>query len=285
MRDVLNFRVVLVLFVAVALGALAALQGAELVKSKDGTVVGFKDTPRLPWDPRYHTHDPDRPWPKEVTPGPPTSPEPPSDAGVLFDGTDLSAWRPNKWKLTTAQPASTERGRGPGKYLVATEGDLVTKKAFGDCQLHLEWRAPDPPQGPQMNRGNSGVFFMRRYEVQIFDSHTEKIYADGIAGAIYGETPPMVHPLRPPGRWNSYDIVFTAPEFEGDEVEKPARVTMLFNGVLVHLNTEIHGPLAYRRIAPYEPHPDRQPLHLQAHGNPVQFRNIWIRPLDLEGDR
>jgi hypothetical protein len=115
----------------------------------------------------------------------------------------------------------------------------------------------------------------------VFDSYTEKIYPDGIAGAIYGETPPMVHPIRKPGEWNTYDIVFTAPEFEDGKLVEPARVTMFFNGVLVHLNTTIHGPVAWRRIALYEAHPEKLPLHLQAHGNPVRYRNVWIRPLDL----
>lgn len=246
----------------------------KLVKSKDGKAVGYKDTPTLPWtDNKYHKHDPDRALPKEVVPGQPSMQEKagtaPSDALVLFDGKDLAQWKPNKWKIDNGE-------------LLVTENDIETVQSFGDCQLHVEWRAPNPPQGEQMNRGNSGVFFMGRYEVQICDSHTEKIYPDGSAGSIYGETPPMVNATLPPGQWQSYDIIFTAPRFQDGKIAKPATVTMFHNGLLVHLNTEIHGPVAWRTIAQYEAHPDKQPLKLQAHGNPVRYRNIWIRPLDLE---
>lgn len=243
---------------------------ADLVKSKDGRAVGYKDTPILPWT-KYHKHDPDRPIPPKVTPGKPSCGDEvgtaPSDATVLFDGEDLSHWEPTDWKLEDGE-------------LVVTHGDLVSKQSFGDCQLHLEWAAPDPPRGPQMDRGNSGVFLMNRYEIQICDSYTETIYPDGSAASVYGETPPLVNAMRPPGKWQTYDILFTAPRFKDGKLVSPGRVTMLHNGVLVHLNTEIHGPCAHRVILPYEPHPDRQPLRLQAHGNPVRFRNIWIRPLD-----
>ena len=251
----------------------AGAQDAKLVKAKDGSgVVGYKDTPILPWA-GFHKHDPDRPLPKEVVPGKPSTQEKvgtaPADAIVLFDGTDTSQWQPNKRKIENGE-------------LIATEGDIYTKQSFGDCQLHVEWQAPDPPRGPQMNRGNSGVFFMNLYEVQIADSYTEKIYPDGSAAAIYGETPPLVNTTLPPGKWQTFDIIFTAPVFAGDKLVKPATVTMLHNGVLVHHNTEIHGPCAWRKIEPYTPHPAKQPLRLQAHGNPVRFRNIWVRPLDQQ---
>jgi hypothetical protein len=256
----------------VSLLIVSAGSAQELVQSRDGVAVGYKDTPVLPWA-KYHKHDPDRPLPPEVTPGGPSTAEragsAPSDARVLFDGTDLSQWQPSQWRIEDDE-------------LIVTEGDLVSRESFGDCQLHVEWQAPDPPRGPQMNRGNSGVFFMKRYEVQICDSYTEKIYPDGSAAAIYGETPPLVNATLPPGQWQTYDIVFTAPRFKDDKLVKPATVTMFHNGLLVHLNTEIHGPCAWRVIKPYEPHPAREPLVLQAHGNPVRFRNIWIRPLDLD---
>ena len=244
----------------------------ELVKSRDGVAVGYKDTPILPWT-KYHKHDPDRPLPPEVTPGKPSTQaevgSAPSDAIVLFDGKDLNHWQPSKWHIENDE-------------LVVTEGNLESKQSFGDCQLHLEWQAPDPPRGPQMNRGNSGVFFMKRYEVQVSDSYTEKIYPDGSAAAIYGETPPLVNATLPPGQWQTYDIIFTAPRFENEKLVKPARVTVFHNGLLVHLNTEIHGPCAWRVIKPYEPHAPQEPLVLQAHGNPVRYRNIWIRPLTFE---
>jgi hypothetical protein len=255
--------------------ASSAVAQDKLVKSKDGKAVGYKDTPILPWA-RYHKHDPDRPLPTEVVPGDPSTQEQvgtaPSDAIVLFDGTDTSQWQPNEWKIENGE-------------LEATKGDIDTKQSFGDCQLHLEWQAPDPPRGPQMNRGNSGVYLMSRYEVQIADSYTEKIYPDGSAAAIYGETPPMVNATLPPGKWQTYDIIFTAPVFDGDKLVKPATVTMFHNGLLVHHNTVIHGPCAWREIVPYELHPPKQPLRLQAHGNPVRFRNIWVRPLDLQSDK
>lgn len=247
----------------------------DLVKSQDGRAVGYKDTPILPWT-RWHKHDPDRPLPTVVNPGTPSLQDkvgtPPSDAIVLFDGEDMSQWQPNEWIVADGT-------------LTATKGDIETKLEFGDCQLHLEWQAPDPPQGSQMNRGNSGVFFMSRYEVQIADSYTEKIYPDGSAAAIYGETPPLANATLPPGQWQTYDIIFTAPVFEGDKVVKRGTVTMFHNGVLVHLNTEIMGPTAWRNIAEYEGHPAKQPLKLQAHANPVRFRNIWIRPLKWDENR
>ena len=252
-----------------------AAQGQELIKSQDGKAVGYKDTPILPWT-KWHKHDPDRPLPPEVTPGTPSLQDqvgtPPSDAIVLFDGKDTSQWQPNEWLV--------EDGT-----LTATKGDVETKLEFGDCQLHLEWQAPNPPQGSQMNRGNSGVFFMSRYEVQIADSYTEKIYPDGSAAAIYGETPPLVNATLPPGQWQTYDIIFTAPVFKGDRLAKPGTVTMLHNGVLVHLNTEIMGPTEWRTIAEYQAHPAKQSLKLQAHNNPVRFRNIWIRPLRWDHER
>ncbi len=264
------------LAIAGALLSPAGAQQAKLIKAKDGSgVVGYKDTPILPWA-GYHKHDPDRPLPKEVVPGKPSAQEKvgsaPSDAIVLFDGTDTSQWQPNKWKIEDGE-------------LEATEGDIYTTQSFGDCQLHVEWQAPDPPRGPQMNRGNSGVYFMSRYEVQISDSYTEKVYPDGSAAAIYGETPPLVNATLPPGKWQTYDIIFTAPVFEDDKLVKKATVTMFHNGLLVHHNTEIHGPCAWRKIEPYTAHPARQPLRLQAHGNPVRFRNIWLRPLNPQPDK
>lgn len=244
----------------------------ELVPSEDGEVMGYTDTEMLPWAPDYHKHDPNRPWPTDIDPGELTHPHepavsPPADAIVLFDGEDTSAFHAHDWEV--------ENG-----VLVAYEDDIVTRESFGDCQLHLEWMAPDPPRGDLTDRGNSGVLMMERYEIQIFDSYTEKIYPDGIAGAIYGETPPMVHPIRPPGQWNSFDILFTAPVFENGAVTRPATVTMHFNGILVHYNQVIHGPVEWREIAEYEPHPPEQPLRIQEHSNPVRFRNIWIRPME-----
>ena len=222
---------------------------------------------------KYHVHDPDRPVPKHVVTDPSTTRDKPgrapSDAIVLFGGGDLSSWEPSSWKV--------DRG-----YAEAGQGALTTKQAFGGCQLHLEWMAP-AMQSSLMNRGNSGVILMGLYEIQIFDSHpmhAEQIYPDGQAAAIYGQTPPLVNACRRPGQWQTFDIVFRAPVFEGEKLLGRAAVTMFHNGVLVHPGQEITGPMAHRRIVPYRPHVARLPLVLQGHGSPVRFRNIWIRPLD-----
>jgi len=274
-------RVTCCLVLVALLGSAAAVAVAaehKLItrKTASGVIVGYKDTPLLPSTGGvYHVHDPDRPVPKYVTPGRPSTDdqpgEAPSDAIVLFDGEDLSKWQPSEWKVADG---SVEAGHG----------SLETKEAFGDCQLHVEWMAPTAPPSRLMTRGNSGVVLMGRYEIQIFDSHpdhTEQPYPDGQAASVYGQTPPLVNACRRPGQWQSYDIIFTAPVFDGDKLIKPATVTMLHNGVLVHLNQKITGPVAHCQIAPYRPHPAKLPLVLQGHGSPVRFRNVWIRPLSL----
>ena len=243
----------------------------ELVQAQDGSgVVGYKTTPIQPWS-KFHVHDPDRPEPPKVTPA--DSPlterpaKPPSDAIVLFAGTDTSAWKPNQWKV--------EDG-----CLVATEGPMATKQEFGDCQLHVEWMVPPEPTDSLWNRGNNGVFLLGAIEVQVFDSYTTKIYPDGQAAAIYAQTPPLVNACRPPGQWQSFDILFTAPVLtEEGNVAQPARITMLHNGVLVHLNQEIYGSTPHLRLASYDGISPRGPISLGAHHCPVRFRNIWIRPL------
>jgi hypothetical protein len=246
-------------------------------KTDFGTIVGYRDTPLQPWTgDKYHVHDPDRPVPKPVVPGRPSTQDQvgsaPSDAIVLFDGKDLSQWEPSEWKVKDG-------------YVEAGQGSLVTRRAFGDCQLHVEWMAPTEPPAHLMSRGNSGVILMRQYEIQIWDSypgHAEHIYPDGQAASIYGQTPPLVNACLAPGQWQSFDIMFTAPVFEGDKLVKPAFVTMCHNGVLVHLNQQIMGPMAHRQIVPYQPHPAKLPLELQGHSSPVRFRNVWIRPLETE---
>ncbi|UCC97033.1 MAG: DUF1080 domain-containing protein [Phycisphaerales bacterium] len=239
----------------------------KLVRAKDGSgIVGYKDTPILPWC-GYHVHDPDRPAPPKVTPGPAAAAAAPSDALVLFDGTDLSQWKPSDWKIENGE-------------LIAVSGELTTKQAFGDCQLHLEWQAPDPPQGHMFDRGNNGVMLMGLFEIQIYDSWTEKLYPDGQAASVYGQTPPRVNACRRPGRWQSFDILFVAPVFKGGTLEKPAHVTVLHNGILVHHNQQIYGPTGHRILPRYDkPIPEKLPLSLSAHNNPVRFRTIWLRPL------
>jgi Domain of Unknown Function (DUF1080) len=201
---------------------------------------------------------------------------PPSDAIVLFDGSSLSGWRSAD---SSSQPA---RWRVADGYVevVAGTGNIATARGFGDVQLHIEWMAPTPVEGEGQGRGNSGVFLMSIYEVQVLDSYQNTTYADGHAAAIYGQYPPLVNPSRPPGEWQTYDIAFTAPRFTGgNTLDKPAVVTVLHNGVLVHNGTAFFGPTAHRKIDPYTPDTAKGPLVLQDHGNPVRFRNVWIRPL------
>jgi hypothetical protein len=249
-------------------GAGAAFAASDLVKAKDGSgVYGYKDTPKLPWC-EWLCHDPDRPAPKRVDPGPPAPPAPvPGDAVVLFDGRDLARWQDAKgWKVVDG-------------CLVAGQGDLRSKEEFGDAQIHVEFMGPVDFEGPWYNRGNNGVSLLGLYEIQIFDSWNEKLYPDGQCAAIYGQTPPLVNVTRPPGQWQSFDILFTAPRFEGEKLLAPARVTVLHNGVLVHLNEEIHGTTGHRIAPKYEPKLSRGPLALAGHNCPVKFRNIWVRRL------
>lgn len=236
--------------------------------------VGYSDTPFLPGG-RWRVHDAQRPVPPEVQVVPADDGPRPSDAIVLFDGTNLDAWsggdgRPAQWKLIH------------GAAEVNGTGNIRTKQEFGDCQLHLEWRTPDEAENTSQGRGNSGVFLMGRYEIQILDSYQNRTYADGQAAALYGQKPPDVNVCLPPGQWQSYDIVFRAPRFDGEKLLRPARVTVMHNGAVVHDHVEILGATAHRAVAQYVPHPPQGPLVLQDHGNPVQFRNIWLRPLPGE---
>lgn len=232
---------------------------------------GYDNTPLIPGG-QYLVHDKKRPQPRIVTPGGGAN-QPPSDAVVLFDGTDLSGW------------ISRKEGPAPWKVedgymeVVPRSGDIESKEHFGDCQLHLEWAVPTEISGDSQGRSNSGVFLMGRYEIQVLDCYENPTYADGTTGAIYGEFPPLVNACRKPGEWQSYDIVWQGPRFEGDKVVRPARVTVFLNGVLLHHAQELFGPTGHRDVYPYVPHPETGPLGLQDHGNPVRFRNIWYRPL------
>jgi hypothetical protein len=226
-------------------------------------------------DPAWRIHDTTRPKPPIITPAPLDQPgAPPSDATVLFDGGDLSEWcgmdgnRPG-WIV---KDGAMECVRGSGY--------IRTLQNFGDCQLHIEWAAPVPPQGTSQGRGNSGVFLMGLYEVQVLDSYENKTYADGQAGALYAQYPPLVNATRPPGQWQTYDIVFARPRFDAKgNVAEPARVTVLHNGVLVQNHRPLTGPTAWMQRQSYTAHPDKLPISLQDHGNPVRFRNIWVREL------
>jgi hypothetical protein len=235
---------------------------------------GYTDTPRLP-DTEYCVHDPDRPKPPSVEPGGATTTPPPSDATVLFDGTDLGRWE----GADGGDPAWTIRD---GSVTVEPgAGDIRTTESLGDCQLHLEWAAPAAVSGDGQGRGNSGVFLMDRYEIQVLDNHDNPTYADGYAGAVYGQFPPLVNACREPGAWQSYDILWRGPRFDGDEVERPARMTVFHNGMVVQDGTDLLGPTTHRDVLDYEPHSPAAPLRLQDHGDRVRFRNIWYRPLSV----
>lgn len=240
--------------------------------------LGFTDTPVLPGLP-YHVHDPARPHPPVVTPAAQPG-GPPSDAIVLFDGRDLSHWTNTRSSITRAG-GTDQTWKLAGGYVevVPGTGDLTTKESFGDCQLHIEWASPAEVKGNSQGRGNSGVLLMSRYEVQVLDSSNNPTYADGQAGAIYGQWPPLANATRKPGEWQSYDIVFEAPRFDGEKLVKPAYITVFLNGVVLHNRKESMGPMVYRQVAHYTPHPAEAPLALQNHNNPVRYRNIWIRRL------
>jgi len=164
--------------------------------------------------------------------------------------------------------------------VVPGSGGIATRETFGDVQVHLEWAAPAARRGNSQNRGNSGLFLMGLYEIQILDNHDNPTYADGTAGAIYGQWPPLVNPLRPAGEWQSYDVVFEAPRFEGATLVKPAFVTVFVNGVVVHNRKPSMGPMVWRNVAKYEPHPAEGPIGLQDHDHPVRYRNFWARRLE-----
>jgi hypothetical protein len=245
-----------------------------------GESVGFAQP-----DPNWLDHDRDRPQPPVVSPTTASTQEqpgkPPSDATVLFDGTDLAQWvsmdgSPTKW---IARDGYMECVKGSGY--------IRTLQCFGDCQLHIEWATPSPAHGEGQGRGNSGVFLgLDRYEIQVLDSFGNKTYADGSAGAVYGQYPPLVNVSRPPGRWQTYDIIYTAPRFDAEgKLLSPARLTVFHNGVLIQNNVELTGPTNWLDRAPYQAHPEKQPIALQDHGNPVRYRNIWVRELGKPGKK
>jgi hypothetical protein len=255
---------------------IAASFAAALSAHAQQAPTGYTDTPTIPGS-KWRVHDDARPRPPVITSGScgsATAPgSPPSDAVVLFDGTSLAAWRtetgaPAKWKV---QDGYME--------VVGGSGDIVTKEDFGDSQLHVEFRTPSPPKGNSQERGNSGVFLFGIYEVQVLDSFNNPTYADGQASAIYGQSPPLVNASRPPGEWQIYDIVYTGPRFNDGKVAVPGFVTVFHNGVITQNHTQILGATKHRVLPMLIVHGPKGPIKLQDHGNPVRFRNIWIRPL------
>ncbi len=230
----------------------------------------------------YEPHDGRRPQPTVITPAVASTQDQvgkaPSDAIVLFDGKDLSQWESAKtggeapWKVVDGVIECT-----PGS------GYIQTKQKFADAQVHVEWREPEGLQGRSQGRGNSGVFLQGLYEVQVLDNYNSETYADGMAGSVYGQYPPLANACLPQGQWQTYDIVFHAAKYADGKVTKPARLTVFFNGVLVQDDSDLIGPTGHHMLATYPASlPDKGPLQLQDHANPIRFRNIWVRELPAE---
>jgi hypothetical protein len=245
--------------------------------------LGSRSGPMLPGQP-WRVHDVRRPRPAMVTPGELSTYEkpgtPPSDAIVLFDGTDLSQW----CHISSDDPDQMLEAQWKvkdGYFEVAPNtGSLQTIDNFGSCQLHIEWQAPAEVRGDSQGRGNSGIYFMGEFEVQVLDSFNNRTYADGQAGALYGQYPPMVNASRKPGEWQIYDILFQAPKFSLDgELERPALVTVIHNGIFLHNAREYVGKSGGGVLPKYDVITPAAPIRLQDHGNPVRFRNVWLRPL------
>jgi 3-keto-disaccharide hydrolase/Domain of unknown function (DUF3471) len=228
----------------------------------------------------WKAHDLNRAQPEIVKPAyEEYSVKAPSDAIFLFDGTNFSDWvdkdgKPSRW---LAKDDYFECVKGTGY--------IYSKKKFGDVQLHIEWATPSPAHGTSQDRGNSGVFLMGKYEVQVLDSYQNITYPDGQAGAVYGQYPPLVNASLPPGHWQAYDIIFRRPHFSSlGYLEKPARITVFHNGILVQDNVKLWGETEWLQHRPYKDHPDRLPLALQDHDHPVRYRNIWVRDLEREAE-
>jgi len=237
-------------------------------------IAGFQDTPMEP-NGFWHVHDPARPQSEVVAPGAFSAmATPPSDATVLFDGKDLSQWMDSQ-----GNPAPWLIQEGAA---ITTKGDIFTRQNFGDIQMHLEFREPLPAAGKGQHRGNSGIFFMGRYEIQVLDCFENQTYPDGATGAIYAQHPPLANACRPPGEWQTYDIVFTAPRFGGHgEVITPAYATVILNGVVVQNHQAFRGTTTHCAVGDYTPHEATGPIGLQYHLNAVAFRNIWVRPIPM----
>ncbi|HWD18902.1 MAG TPA: DUF1080 domain-containing protein [Verrucomicrobiae bacterium] len=262
---------------ALTIVAASALAGMVSPAQAENT-NGYTDTPMLPSG-KWHVHDPARPAPPVVTPGKTFSDGAgaPSDATVLFDGTDLSKWSGEKgearWKVENGYMEVA-----PGT------GQITTKDKFGDFQLHLEFAEPEEVHGNSQERGNSGVFLHGIYEIQVLDCYDNPTYSDGQTASIYGQSTPLINACRKPGEWQTYDIVFEGPRFDGDKkLTRPARVTVIHNGIVVQNHQPILGPTGHRTLSKYTgKEPERGPLALQDHHNKVRYRNIWIREIQDE---
>jgi hypothetical protein len=258
-------------FVLLALGAAAFARADE----KDGKPfpLGYTDTPPIFQGSPWKVHDLDRPAPPAVAPGPKPGAAP-ADAIILFDGTSTANFvskdgAPCKWKFENGE-------------LIVEGGDIWSKESFASCQLHIEWKSDPKTYGNSQKKGNAGVFFMDRYEIQMLDCTNNPTYADGMSGAVYGQTPPLVNAVRPAGEWQTYDIVFNAPKIVAGKVVEPATVTVFVNGIVVQNNTKILGPTMHKKATSYAGKlPEKAPFRFQDHKNsiPNRLRNIWVRPL------
>jgi hypothetical protein len=263
----------------IAFGITAAGLSGLFMHIHAEAVLGYTDTPMLPSG-KWHVHDPARPKPPAIAPGATFSDgaAAPADAIVLFDGTDLSHWAGDKG--------------GPAEWTIKKDymevkphsGYIHTKEEFGDFQLHLEFAEPEEVVGNSQERGNSGVFLQGVYEIQVLDCSDNPTYPDGQCGAIYGQTPPLVNACKKPGQWQTYDIIFEAARWnENHELTRPASVTVIQNGLLLHHKQAILGPTGHKTLASYKKElPATASIALQDHGNPVRFRNIWVRKIQEE---
>jgi hypothetical protein len=236
---------------------------------------GYEDTPVIRGQ-KWKVHDKTRPIPPVVASGATFShgAPPPSDAKILLGGTDL-----NSWQLDNGKPAPWKLIDG-FMEVEPKSGSIRTREEFGDCQLHLEFATPILVEGKSQGRGNSGIYFHGKFETQILDSYQNRSYADGQVGALYGQWPPLANPVKGPGEWNSYDIVFEAPRFDASgTLTKPAYLTVFLNGVVLHNRKELNGPTNHRATDVYKAYSGRGPISLQDHGNRTRFRNIWIRKI------
>ena len=246
---------------------------AATISGQQPAPVGYDDTPMQP-NGKWRVHDGNRPQPTVVTPPPAqASPTPPPSDATALIGTkdDLSAWQ-----MMDGSPATWPMKNGVAE---TGKGIIRTKAEFTDFQLHVEFATPSTVKGDSQGRGNSGVFLLGKFEIQVLDSYHNRTYADGSASAMYGQYPPLVNASRGPGEWQVYDIIFTAPRFATGSMNKPAVVSVLHNGVVVHNATAFWGPTAHKKIDPYTPDNAKGPLALQDHGNPIRYRNIWIRSI------
>jgi hypothetical protein len=269
-----SYKLPSLLFAAFIITGVVALCVAQT--KHHGSLLGYTDTPLLP-DGKWHVHDLNRPQPVKITAGTCSTQtsvgRPPSDAEVLFDGKELSKWRGAK-----GGPASWAVRHGYME-VVPHSGDIYTREEFGPIQLHVEWRTPAPLKPGREYQGNSGVFLQGFYELQVFESSLNLIYADGEAGAIYGQYPPLVNSSRDPGRWQDFDIIFSPGRFANGNFVVPPYITAFQNGVLIQNHTAIIGDSMNMKLPIVQDHGPTGPIRLQDHEDLVRYRNIWVRRL------